>query len=238
MYGRTRDFFRQSDDVTRIIALIAFVILIIVALPGLALRVPGLAGGAQCTSVISPAGNGNNQSVLAAGLGTDALKLELTTDRDTYFSTDPITLNVRFINTSNAPITLALNPDEAVFRYNTTESGLLFFVQQAGSGAVIGEPANVKAPAPVRQQFSADALHLIPPQSRCNQAIVIAPNRWLAAGMAPGQYQIIAVYRNLFRGVLNAPGRLTPTAVFANQGVYITTAEGVRSENVIITVSR
>lgn len=144
-------------------------------------------------------------------------------------------MDVHFINESGGPLTVAFVPDEAVFRYDTTENGLLFFIQ-ATTGTVLGEPANVKPPAPIRQQFTPDVLHLLSPHQRCTQTITISAARLAAAGLRQGQYQIIAVYRNSAHGVLSPPGALTPTPIFRDQGVFVTTTEGVRSNAVIVGV--
>lgn len=237
MFDRARSFYGGADDITRIIALVAFVILIIIALPSLAPQIPGFANGATCTSLTSPNGGGSNQSLLAANADPNSLRLELTADKVALAVGEPLNLNVRFINDSSAPLTLAIVPEEAVFRYTGNENGILFFVQAAGNPNSLGESAAVKAAAPIRQQFPPNLLHILGPRQHCTQPISIAPNRLAAAGMgAPNQYQIIAAYRNNYRGVLAAPGQRTPTPVFRDQGVWTTPPDGVRSNNLIITV--
>lgn len=220
---------------TRIIALAAFVILIIIALPGLAPRIPGFANGASCTSLTSPSGNGSNQSLLAAAADPNSLRLELVPDKDTFGLNESIILNVRFINDSAAPMTLAIVPEEAVFRFTGNEQGLMFFVEDT-AGRVLGEPANIKPPAPIRQQFPANMLHILGPRQRCAVSVGITPYRYQAAGVTAGQYQLIAVYRNTNRGTLTAVGLKTPTPVFRDQGIWVTSAEGVRSNSVVITM--
>ncbi len=235
MFGRARSFYSESDGVTRVIAFAAFVILLIIALPGLAPRVPGFTNGSTCTSLISPSGNGSNQSLLAAAADPNSLRLELVPEKDTFGLNESIMLNVRFVNDSAAPMTLAIVPEEAVFRYTGREQGLSFYIADA-AGNTRGEPANIKQAAPIRQQFPSNILHVLSPRQRCVVPVSITPYRWQAAGLTTGQYQIIAVYINTSRGALSAVGLRTPTPVFRDQGVWVTAAEGVRSNTVMINM--
>ncbi len=235
MFRRAREFYSASDDITRIIALVAFILLLIITVPTLAVRLPGLSNGVICSSLSTVSGNGTNQSLMAQNVEPNALRLELLIDKQSYAVGEPITFYVRFINDSTVPLIIPLIPEETVFRYTGNESGLMFFVQVLG-GAVLGEPATSKAPAPIRQQFAPGTLHLLGPRQRCTLPVTVDGGRLQAAGLRGGQYQVIAVYRNLYRGALAPVGALTPTPVFRDQGAWITSAEGIRSNNVIFGV--
>jgi len=234
-YERFRGLVNESDSVTRIIAGVALLLLLVIALPSLVPSIPGLANGAACDALYSPNANGNHQSLMALNADPTSLHLELDAPALIIPSGQPLTLAVRFINESTAPITLAFVPDESVFRFTGSESGLMFSIITA-SGAVLGEPQTVKLPAPIRQQFPQPVLHLLSPRQHCTQSITIAPNRLAAAGMASGQFQLVAVYRNLYTGVVPAIGALTPTPIFGNQGVWVTASDGVRSNPIIISI--
>jgi hypothetical protein len=142
---------------------------------------------------------------------------------------------VRFQNAGPAPIIFPFVPGEAVLRYSGREEGLSFWVQFSGNGQVLGEPVTVKAPPPIRQQFSSDTLHWLGPFQSCTQAFTFDANRVRAAGIGQGDYRIVAVYRNTQRGALSAVGQLTPTPVFRDQGVW-TTLGDVRSNQLVITI--
>src|ERR1700730_3578908 len=159
-YRRFRNFFDESDDITRIIAFAALIMLIIVTLPTLAPRIPAVRNGAVCSSLYSPLGDGTQQSILGRAAGTSALKLELTLGSNVLTSADGLVLQVHLVNQTVAPLTIAFVPQEAVFRYTDAESGLMFAVQTT-DGRALGEPTTTRPPAPIRTQFSQDQLHVL-----------------------------------------------------------------------------
>jgi hypothetical protein len=228
-YRRFRDFFDASDDITRIIAFAALIMLLVITLPTLAPRIPAVRNGAVCSSLYSPPGDGTQQSILGRAAGTGALKLELTVGSNFLGSGDALILQVHFVNQSAGPLLLALVPEEAVFRYTDAESGLMFAVQTT-DGRALGEPTTTRPPAPIRTQFSQDQLHVLNPRERCTQTITITPDRLAAAGLGQGgQYQVMAVYRNLAPGKLLPIGQLTPTPIFPDQAVWVSPPGGVHS---------
>ncbi len=235
-YERFRGLVDESDDITRVIAVLAFVLLVAITLPAFVPQIPPLAYGATCTNLYSPKGNGNQQSYLARGLDATALRIDLSLPQNPIVLGQSVTLNVRFTNQGSAPITLALIPEEAVLRFNSTENGIMFFIE-ATNGTELKEPAASRGIAPIRTQFTSDQLHLLNPHQHCTQGITIPAQRLAATGLNPGQYQFIAVYRNNSRGVLAPIGAFTPTPVFPDQGVWATVVEGVRSRPVVLTVS-
>jgi len=235
-YRRFRNIFDESDDITRLIAFAALVLLIVITLPTLAPRIPVVRNGAVCSNLYSPPGDGTQQSILGRSAGTTALKLELTLGSSVLSSGDALVLQVHFVNQTVAPLTLAFVPEEAVFRYTDGESGLMFAVQTV-DGRALGEPTTSRPPAPIRTQFSQDQLHMLNPHERCTQTIFITTDRLAAAGVAQdGQYQVMAIYRNLAAGQLAPVGKLTPTPIFPDQAVWISPSGGVHSNIVTFGV--
>jgi hypothetical protein len=233
MYRARRywDRFNESDPVTQGIAVAALVLLAIFALPYI--NFPWTASGGPCTDLAEPFANGTNQSVLGSQTAENFLRLEIVPKVITINPGDPLRMDVRFINASMAPLTLYLPPDTGIFRYTGQESGLLFSVQSA-DGRVLGEPVNVRPPAPSPQIYSQNTLHVLRPRSRCTFPISIAPNRLQAAGVtAGGQYQITGVYRNQNRGIVPTVVGLTPTPMYPDLGVW--TGE-VRSDSILLGV--
>ena len=228
-YRRFRNFFDEADDITRIIAFVALVLLLVITLPTLAPRIPAVRNGAVCSSLYSPPGDGTQQSILGRAAGTAALHLDLTVGSNFLVSGDALILQVHFANQSAGPLMLALVPEEAVFRYTDAESGLMFAVQTT-DGRALGEPTTTRPPAPIRTQFTQDQLHILNPRERCTQTITITPDRLAAAGVVQGgQYQVMAVYRNLSAGKLFPIGALTPTPIFPDQAVWVSPTGGVHS---------
>src|SRR5262245_38829067 len=119
------DRFNSSDPVTRIIAVVAFAILLIIALPRL---VPGTASGIDCSALPIPRVSGSNQSVLASGVDPTVLHLELVPEVVTIGEGASLLLEVRYINVSMAPLTLFYDPTQVTFRYTQQEAGLLFSI--------------------------------------------------------------------------------------------------------------
>jgi hypothetical protein len=233
MYRRFRDYYDSSDGVTRIIALVALALIFAAAFPTLANNVPYIANGITCTALSNARGDGTFQSV---NKPTEfALRMEISSP-DGYATGQPWVITVRFINDSPAPMILALAPAEAVFRWTQRESGLSFFVQSVQNGLVLGEPANVRASPPNRQQYPPDTLLWLMPNQRCSQTFTVEAGRLQAAGIRSGQYRLAAVYRNTQKGVLSPVGALTPTPVFRDQGVYTTIDTGVKSNLLLINV--
>lgn len=228
MYRRFRDSYDSWDGITRIIAFVALALIFAATLPTFANNVPYVANGIMCTALSNAQGNGTHQSLSKPN--EFALRLQVSTSKDTYASGEPWSIDVRFINDSPSPMILALAPAEAVFRWTQRETGLSFFIQRVQDGAVLGEPANVQASPPNRQQYPPDVLMWLMPNQRCTQTFVIDARRLQAAGIRSGQqYRLAAVYRNTQRGALSPVGALTPTPVFRDQGVYVTLDGGVKS---------
>jgi len=228
-YRRFRDVIDESDDITRLIAFAALILLIVITLPTLAPRIPAVRNGAVCSSLYSPLGDGTQQSILGRNASISALRLELTLGANVLNSGAALALQVHFVNETVAPLTLALVPEEAVFRYTDGESGLMFAVQTV-DGRALGEPTTSRPPAPIRTQFSQDQLHVLNPHERCTQTIFITPDRLAAAGVTQGgQYEVMAIYRNLSPGKVPPIGALTPTPMFPDQAVWVSSPGGVHS---------
>ncbi len=234
---RVRSFFAESDDITRVVAAAAFVMLMIITLPTLAPRIPSIANGPVCSALFSPPGNGTQQSLLGREADTNAVTLQLSADAVFLKPGDPLVLEVRFINQTTGPIILAFVPGEAVFRFTQNESGMMFAVANS-AGQALGEPFSSKAPAPIRQQFPPEMLHVLGPRQHCTQTITITSDRLAAAGLAAnGQYQIKAVYRNVARGQLFPIGSaLTPTPMFPDEGIWVTPPGGIQSNAIAIGI--
>jgi hypothetical protein len=214
--------FSTSDPVTRIIAIIAFAILLIIALPRL---VPGTASGIDCGALPIPRVSGSNQSVLASTIDPSVLHLELVPEVITTAQGAPLVMDVRYINVSMAPLTIFYDPTRVTFRYTQQEAGLLFSITTADGGTALGVPANVRPPFPVPQQFAANQLRVLGPTQRCTQRVEIDAGTLGAARVTQGEYRITAVYRNQFRGVIAPPGAQTPTPIFRDQGVWVGPAD-------------
>jgi len=231
---RVRRYYDGADGVTRGIALVALFILFIVALPSLPKTIPAFSNSTTCSGLSLSAANGTNQSLQKPG--DNALRLELTSSKSAYALNEPLQFTVRLFNTSTAPMVLFYAPREAVFRWSGREDGLSFFVQPVNSAQPIGESQNVKAPPPIRQQFTSDLLRVLAPQQQCQEIFTIDAPRLQDTRISAGQYRIAAVYRSTQRGNLSAVGPLTPTPTFNDQGVYVTPNEGVRSNTVVISI--
>ncbi len=208
--------FSSADPVTRIIALIAFGILLVIALPRL---LPGTASGIDCAALPVPRVSGSNQSVLASQTDPTALHLELVPEIINISPGVALVMEVRFINESMAPLTLFYDPSQVTFRYTQQEAGLLFSVTTP-DGRALGVPPNVRPPFPVHQQFAAIQLRVLGPRQRCTQRVEIDAGQLNAARVVQGEYRITAVYRNQYRGAIPPVGALTPTPVFHDQGVW------------------
>jgi len=230
--GRIRDTFNQADDVTRVISLVFLVLFIIIILPTLAPRIPAIANGPTCSSLFSPVGDGTQQSLMARSADPSSVRLRLDA-LSTAIGAAGLTLQVHFSNQSGGPVILALVPNEAVFRYTNGDQGLMFAIQSV-QGQGLGEPVTSRAPAPSRQQFTPDQLHVLSSRQTCTQNVLITTDRLAAAGLTPGgQYQIKAIYRNTVRGILPGLGSaLTPTPMFPDQGVWVTTGNGIQSNTI------
>ena len=217
------DRFSATDPVTQIIALAALLILAIIALPALWARLPGSASGVACVNLPMPRLTGSNQSLLASQVDSKELLMELAPDPIVINQGQPLDMEVRYINNSIAPLILFIAPDEVTFRYTEQEAGLLFSI--TSGGVARGDQPNVRPPYPVRQQFTQNQLRILGPRQRCSERVQIDPARLNAAGVIQGEYQITAVYRNLYKGVLSPIGALTPTPIFRDQGVWTGTVQ-------------
>jgi hypothetical protein len=222
--------FNASDPVTQGIAVVALLLLAVFSLPYF--NFPWQASGSQCTDMASPHISGNNQSLLSQMVDPSVLHLELVPPTVSISPGDTLKMSVRFINESMAPVTLYLTPDMGIFRYTDQESGVLFSIQSA-DGRVLGEPASVRAVSVGPQSYTQDQLRILRPRSRCTIDVSIDPNRLRAAQITAGQYQIIAVYRNQYKGIVPPPGTLTPTPIFSNLGVW---TGQVRSNPIVLIV--
>ncbi len=229
---RAREYYSRyapSDPMTRLIAIVALVFLLILALPRL---IPGTASGVDCGGMPIPRASGSNQSLLSSQIDPSALHLELAPDHVIINQGQPLDMEVRFINESVAPIVLFYDPVRVTFRYTEQEAGILFSIQTP-DGRALGVPPNVRLPYPVLQSFAPDQLRILAPRSRCNVRVEIDPATLNAAQVIRGDYRVTAVYRNPSRGALPAPGPLTPTPVFRDQGVW---TGQVQSNDILVTV--
>lgn len=209
--------FNAADPVTQGIAVVALLLLAVFSLPYF--NFPWQASGSQCTDMAAVRISGNNQSILSGLVDPSVLHLELVPATVNLNTGDALKVSVRFINESMAPLTLYVTPDMGIFRYTDQESGLLFSVQSS-DGRVLGEPASSRPVSVGPQSYSSDQLRILRPRSRCTVDITIDANRLRVAQVTPGQYRLIAVYRNQFKGVLPQPSTLTPTPIFQNLGVW------------------
>lgn len=230
-------FFRRSYDrygSDPVVRFVAFALLIGLVVLLLTRFWPGVTSGVNCMNLPSADLGGSNQSILAQQVDANALLLELVTGNPQIVPGASLTMEVRFINASIAPLALALVPEEVVLRYSGQEAGLVFSVREVATGRVLGEAFNVRPAVPARQQFTGGQVRILGPRSRCNLQLEFTPQRLSASGIAQGQYQFIAIYRNQFRGTLPPVAALTPTPIFRDQGVW--TGE-VRSNELYITIS-
>jgi hypothetical protein len=226
------DRFRGGDPLMQMIAIAALILLAVIALPRLWGVLPGASSGIPCLSLPMPKISGNNQSLLASTIDPSVLHLELVPVDIVISQGSTLSMEVRFINESMAPLTLMMVPGETTFRYTETEVGLLFSITTPDRRA-LGEPLNVRPPFQERQVFSADQLRVLGPRQRCNLRVDIDPARLNSAQIGQGQYEIVAVYRNRSRGQLPAVQARTPTPIFRDLGVW--TGE-VRSNAIILRV--
>lgn len=233
LYRRFRDYYDGSDNVTRVVAFAALLILAVITIPTFGKNVPFIANGVSCGSLSNAPGNGSNQSVNKPD--GFALRLELLT-KEGYSQAEPFQFDVRFTNDSMAPMVLAFVPEETVFRWSGRENGLSFWVQNVQNGLVLGETAQNRPPAPIRQQYTTDTIRWLMPHQRCTQSFTIDSGRVQAAGVRAGQYRVAAVYRNTQSGALSPIAAGQPTPIFRDQGVWVTPNDGVKSNVVILTV--
>ncbi len=133
-----------GDPVTQAIAIVALILFAIFAIPYLPL--PYVVSGVGCYNLSSPAISGSSQSILGSQASQNDLRLELVPDPINLKTTDPLNMDVRFINNSMRPLTLFLPQGEYVFRYDEQESGILFSIVGVTDGQPRGEGANVRPP--------------------------------------------------------------------------------------------
>ncbi len=226
------DRFNAADPMMRFIILAAVVLVIVILLP----RFPGLGMGVDCEGMTIPEITGNNQSILARTIDPKELTLELVSVKNPILSGESLVLEVHFYNSSMAPITLFISPQDTVFRYTQQEPGLEFSVQQITPQGiqVLGEPLSSHPAVAVRQSYDAKEMRMLGPRSRCNMRIEISAQRLRAANVIQGEFRITAVYTNQVPGALPNVAALTPTPIFPNQGVWV---GEVRSNEVAITIS-
>ena len=235
-YGRYSNRFRAADPVVRIMAIAGLILALSIAVPRF---LPWVGSGLNCEQL--PIGNigGNNQSWLAVqqaqtGTAANSLLLEIVAGSQVINVGQQLTIYVRFINDSMAPISLFLPRQPAIFRYNNEEIGTMIFMQNTQSGTQVGEFANTNPPVTPRQQYASDEVYSLQPRQRCTVQIDISPQRLATAGVVAGQYRLVVVYRNTGRGTLPAvANQLTPTPVFGDQGVWTGQA---RSNELLINV--
>lgn len=233
-YNNFREQVGRADSTTRVIALVGLILLGVISLPTIGPTIPAVANGSECTSLYSPPGNGTQQSILGRTADANALLLQISLAANTLQPGNALYVQIHFVNQTALPITFALAPTEAVLRFNNSESGLMFAVASS-NGQVLAEPAGVKPPAPIRNSFDPSLLHVLNPRQHCTQTIIFSTDRVNAAGLTPGgQYQIKAIYRQTARGILGPVGALTPTPMFPDQGVWVTTNGGIQSNTITI----
>jgi len=196
---------------------------------------PGVASGVSCSELPRPIITGNNQSILASRVDPSVLALELVVDTPSFRVGEKLTMEVRFINSSMASLTLLISPSEVVFRYTGQEPGLNFAIINA-QGRTLGEPFNLRPPVPNRTTYERNDLRLLGPRSRCHMRVEIDAQRLANSGMGNvGQYRITAVYRNTSRGALPPVTALTPTPIFRDQGVWV---GEIRSNDVFLAIGQ
>jgi hypothetical protein len=232
MFGWARDRYDNADPTLRLVGIAAFVLLLVFGLPRV---LPISTSGVACSGLASPALDGNNQSLLADQADSSGLVLELIPDKTVLAVGEPLTLYVRFINASMAPVSLFLVENEIPFRFTGQEAGLQFAVVTINREPR-GESANVRPVVPPRQQFNNREVRLLQPRSRCTVTVTLTPQRLAQAGLnVIGDYQITAVYNNNFPGALPNILPLTPTPIFPDQGVW--TGE-LQSNTILISISQ
>jgi hypothetical protein len=210
--------FRGADPLLQAISAVALVILLIVVLPYL---VPNVLVESPCIDLVGPSITGNNRSVLAIQTDPSYLRLDLSASPTTIATGQSLTLNVRFINASMAPMNLYLIPDSVILRYTgQQETGLQISIRDS-SGRVLGEPRSVQPGWVVPPQYTLDQLHVLGPHQQCIEKIEIPAARLTAAGINSGTYQIAAVYNSQGAGQIPPVGRLTPTPIYHDQGVWV-----------------
>jgi hypothetical protein len=235
-YDRFSERYNAADPIVRLIAIAGLLLVLSIALPRFLTIV---ATGVDCERLPMPSIDGSNQSVLAsqraaAQQDADALALEIVAANQNLNVGDSLVLYVRFINNSMAPITLFLIPQSVIFRYNNEEIGLLMFVQNLQDNQLRGEFPDRNPPLTVRQQYTLPELESLGPRQRCTMRIELSGQRLQNANIGPGQYRVVAVYRNTTRGILPPiANNLTPTPIFRDQGVWTGQA---RSNDLLITI--
>jgi len=221
--------FNSQDPIMRIIIIAAVVLVVAIFLPNL----PGTGAGVDCVSLGAPTVNGSNQSIIASRVDPSVLRMDLQADKLQIGANESLFLNVRFYNTSLAPLTLFLVPDEAVLR-NSNENGLVFSVRDI-NGTSLGESIGVRPLIPTRSTYSPTELHSLGPRGTCFVRLEFQPVRLRQARINQGNYRIAAVYRNTVGGAVPPVAANTPTPIFGDQGVW----KGlVQSQEIIITVGQ
>lgn len=222
-YGRASERFRVADPIVRIMTIAGLILAMSIAVPRF---LPWVGSGVNCEQLPVANIGGNNQSWLAvqqaqSGASANSLLIEIVAGSQTIAVGEQLTIYVRFINDSMAPISLFLPRQPAIFRYNNEEIGVLIFLQNTQTGQQVGEFANTNPPVTPRQQYAADEVYSLQPRQRCTVRVDISPQRLQTAGAGQGQYRLVVVYRNTGRGALSpVTNQLTPTPVFADQGVW------------------
>src|SRR3989442_10939103 len=97
------DRFRGNDRMTQMIAAVAFILLLIIALPRF---IPGTASGIDCNGLPIPRVSGSSQSLLASQVDPSVLHLELVPNQIVISQGAPLIMELRYINESMAPLTL------------------------------------------------------------------------------------------------------------------------------------
>ncbi|HRE47696.1 MAG TPA: hypothetical protein PLD47_08225 [Aggregatilineales bacterium] len=229
MFGQMRNRWNSVDATSQLVLVAILVFGAVVLIP----RIPAFSGGVDCEGMGQASVTGNNQSILGRREDPANLTLELTVEKNAIVSGESLVLWVRFNNSSLAPYTILMRPDEAVFRYTGQEVGINFAVLTA-NGQPLGEPAGSRPAAPLRTVYAPADMRLLSPRSRCNVRIEISAARLASARIGQGDYRITAIYRNTQPGQISPPSNAqTPTPVFPTQGVW---NGEVRSNEVQISV--
>lgn len=238
MNRRTRRFFNETSTIMLILWIIGIGVFISLFVPW---AVPPLNRGAICTNLPAPKG-GNSRSLLA--LSNQHQKMDLQVEvvgeeregsPDIFVrSGTELLVRLTFDNNDVGPITLYYEPDrEVIGSFSTLDAqnamGVVFEIRPVGSDFSASDNPSIRSLTPQQNQFGLDELYILPAESRCYIEFRFTPERLQQIGVTAGEYRIRAYYRNRQPGTYipatPSGNRPAPTAMFADQGIWIGTVQ-------------
>lgn len=226
---RLRETVSETDNLTLAIVTTALALILVLVLPRV---IPGGRFGVACSALAHPIPGGDNESILSkrsAGL----LELQIELPRSSLSVADDLLVNTTFINNGVGAITFFFVPQETLLR-NDGSAGLSFEIMRTSDRVIFSERTDIRPPNPQRQQFLPDVLHVLGPRQRCTDQLRFETFRLADLNLPAGTYQLTAIYRNTFPGVINVAPGATATPIFPDQGVY--TVQELRSNTVEFSI--